>query len=124
MSILPPTSRYCFRQGTGTVPKLGLAQSYWALSQREISIERALEDACSEGFEYFEVGLCEERLAETRTLLDRFPLKLIAQGWATSAQDATIFLKHAVEFHAIALNMHLGHAYLTTSEAVDLVGDV
>jgi hypothetical protein len=105
-------------------PALGLAQSFWALGQRELSIHRALADACSEGYEYFEVGLREERLAETTDLLKRFPLKLIAQGWATSASEASVFVERAAEFQAVALNMHLGHAYLTTTEAVDLVGEV
>ncbi len=97
-----------------------MAQSFWALTEREIPIAQALEEVLSEGFEYFEVGLREERLAETEALLSRFNLKLIAQGWATSTNEAILFLQRAVELKAIALNLHLGHAYLTTSEAVDL----
>jgi hypothetical protein len=124
MPNLFPSSKYCFRQPGGIVPALGMAQSFWALSQREIPMAQALENACSEGFEFFEVGLREDRLTETKVLLNQFPLKLIAQGWATSAKDATVFLERAVEFKAIALNMHIGHAYLTTDEAADLVGDI
>lgn len=117
-------SKYCFRQRGAQIPTLGLAQSFWALSQREVPIDQALEDACLEGFEFFEIGLREDRFAETRDLLNRFPPTLIAQGWATSAKEATIFLQRASDFQAIALNMHLGHAYMTMDEAVDLVGDV
>lgn len=124
MSNQLANSKYCFRRSGGTVPTLGLAQSFWALTQREVPLPQALEDACSEGFEFFEVGLREDRLSQTKDLLNRFPLTLIAQGWATSAKEAAIFLQRAANFNAIALNMHLGHAYMTTSEAVDLVGDV
>ena len=117
-------TKYCFRKPGATTPALGLAQSFWALTRREIPIETSLEEACREGFEYFEVGLSEDRLAETKALLDRFPLKLIAQGWAPSAGEATVFFQRAAELGAIALNLHLGHAYLTTNEAVDMIGQV
>jgi hypothetical protein len=52
----PSSSEHPFRRTGGTVPKLGLAQSFWALSQRKIPNERALEGACLDGFEYVEVG--------------------------------------------------------------------
>ncbi len=117
-------TKYCFRKPGATSPSLGLAQSYWALTHREIPMEESLEQACGDGFEYFEVGLSEDRLAETRALLERFPLKLIAQGWASSAGEATAFFERAAELGAVALNLHLGHAYLTTNEAVDMVGEV
>ncbi len=118
------TSKYFLANPGGKTPALGLAQSFWALTQREIPTAQSLEEACFQGFEYFEVGIREERLVETRALLNAFPLKLIAQGWAVSANEAIIFLQRAVEFQAIALNLHLGHAYLATSEAVDLIGEV
>jgi hypothetical protein len=117
-------SKYCFRRAGGTSPTLGLAQSFWALTQRDISIEKSLESACSEGFEYFEAGLREERLAQIAAILKTFPVKLIAQGWATTAEDAAAFLGRAAELHAIAINMHLGHAYMTVPEASDLIADV
>jgi hypothetical protein len=85
---------------------------------------RSLQAACKEGVEYFEVGLRDERLDQTRDLLDTFPLKLIAQGFATSAGEADCFFQRALEFRAVALNLHLGHAYLSTTEAVDLAGEV
>jgi hypothetical protein len=116
--------KYCFRKLGYTVPALGLAQSYWALSQREVPIGQALADACSEGYDYFEVGLREERLDETTQLLKQFPLRLIAQGWASSAQEASIFFERAAQLHAVALNMHLGHAYMSIDESVDLVEEV
>ncbi len=87
-------------------------------------MEASLEQACRDGFEYFEAGLSEDRISETRALLRRFPLKLIAQGWAPSAGEAAAFFQRAAELGAIALNLHLGHAYLTTSEAVDMTGEV
>ena len=117
-------SRYLFRRTDATAPSLGLAQSFWALGQREISLAQSLESACADGFEYFEVGLREDRLAETASLLKAFPLKLIAQGWATAAGEARVFLERAVELGAVAINFHLGHAYLTADEAVLMVDDV
>ena len=116
--------RYCFRNPSATGPALAFAQSLWALGQRELPIADALEHAVAEGYEYLEVGMHEETLAETGNLLRNFPLKLIAQGWATSAQQATIFFRRAEDLGAQALNMHLGHAYMTINEAVDLVGAV
>ena len=117
-------SRYLFRRADATAPSLGLAQSFWALGQREISFAQSLESACADGFEYFEVGLRDDRLAETASLLKAFPLKLIAQGWATAAGEARVFLERAVELGAVAINFHLGHAYLTADEAVLMVDDV
>jgi hypothetical protein len=118
-------SKYCFRQAKGTGPALRLVESFWALSQRELPVERALEQACiNNGLEYFEAGLRDERLATIKALLSRFSLKLIAQGWATSAKEADQFIQRAAELQAVALNMHLGHAYMTTCEAADLVGAV
>jgi hypothetical protein len=117
-------SRYLFRRTDATAPSLGLAQSFWALGQREISLAQSLESACADGFEYFEVGLREDRLAETASLLKAFPLKLIAQGWATAVGEARVFLERAVELGAVAINVHLGHAYLTADEAALMVDDV
>ena len=67
-------SKYFLRKAGGAAPALGLAQSFWALTQREISIAQSLEEACSEGFEYFEVGLLDDRLAETEALLKAFQI--------------------------------------------------
>ena len=86
-------SKYCFRSAKQAAPALGLVQSLWALDERELPIDRSLEIACSEGSEYLEIGLREERLAESKALLNRFPLKLIAQGWATSADDSIVFFQ-------------------------------
>lgn len=72
----------------------------------------------------FEVGLREDRLAETASLLKVFPLKLIAQGWAATAGELRVFLERAVELGAVAINVHLGHAYLTPDEAALMVDDV
>ncbi len=116
--------KHFLRKAGAKVPEIDLAQSCWALTQRQVPIEESLEYACFEGFEYFEAGLREERLAETRVLRKKFPLKLIAQGWAASTKQAIVFFQRALEFGAIALNLYLGHAFFTTSEAVDLVGDV
>ncbi len=114
-------SKYCFRSPGARVPSLAFSQSFWALTHREISIDLSLERACNAGVKYFEVGLSEERLAMTEALLKRFPLKLIAQGWATSLLEVTIFLDRARQFGAEALNLHLGHAYMTADEAVSLI---
>ena len=117
-------SRYIFRKTDATAPSLGLAQSFWALGQREISLAQSLEEACADGFEYFEVGLREDRLAETASLLKAFPLKLIAQGWAATAKEARVFLERAVELGAVAINIHLGHAYLPANDAALMVDDM
>jgi hypothetical protein len=117
-------SRYIFRKTGATAPSLGLAQSFWALGKREILLAQSLEEACADGFEYFEVGLLEDRLSETASLLKAFPLKLIAQGWAATAGEARVFLERAVERGAVAINIHLGHAYLTADEAALMVDDV
>jgi len=117
-------SKYCFRHSGASTPRLAFAQSFWALSERTISISQALEEAEREGYEYFEVGLRSERVAETTSILERFPLRLIAQGWAATAGEATFFLQRAADFKAAALNLHLGHAYMTALEAVDLIGQV
>ena len=118
------TAKYFLEQPEVDAPVLGLAQSFWALTERDIPITKSLQAACKEGFEYFEVGLRDERLAQTRELLDAFPLKLIAQGFATSADEAACYLQRAVDLKAVALNLHLGHAYLAASEAVDMAGEV
>ena len=124
MTTLSSGSKYFLRDSGADEPRLGLAQSFWALTDRDVTRAQALEDACSSGFEYFEVGLREERFEATRQLLTQFPLKLIAQGWAVTAEEAFLFIERAVDFAALALNLHLGHAYLSTSEAVDLIGIV
>ncbi len=117
-------SRFPFRKTDAAAPSLGLAQSFWALGQREISLAQSLEEACADGFEYLEVGLREDRLAETSSLLKAFPLKLIAQGWAATAEEARVFLERAAELGAVAINIHLGHAYLTADEAALMVDEV
>jgi hypothetical protein len=117
-------SKYCFRAPGAKAPSLGFSESFWALTGREISIELSLERACSAGFEYFEVGLREDRLAMAEALLRDFPLKLIAQGWATTFFEAEVFLDRARKLGAVALNLHLGHAYMTADEAISLVGQV
>lgn len=107
------TSRYLFRDSSNAAgPRLALAQSYWALQEREISIEDALTRSCEEGFEYLEAGLREERMVSLRTILRTLPLKFIAQGWASTIEDAIPFFERAIELNAIAMNLHLGHAYL------------
>lgn len=117
-------SKYIFRQSATAAPSLGLAESFWALSKRADSISDALKDAVSDGCGYLEVGLREERLDETRSLLNHFQLRLIAQGWARTAEDAVVYLQRAVDLRAAALNLQLGHAYLSLQEAVDLIGEV
>jgi len=107
------TSRYLFRDSSNTAgPRLALAQSYWALQEREISIEDALARSCEEGFEYLEAGLREDRMARLRAILRALPLKFIAQGWASTVEDAIPFFERAIELNAVAMNLHLGHAYL------------
>jgi hypothetical protein len=101
-----------------------LAQSFWALGERELTMSEALEKACDEGFAYLEVGLREDRLPELAGLMKRFPLSLIAQGWAANAHDARTWFERAETFNALALNLHLGHAYLAEEEAVAMVDEV
>ena len=120
----PPNSKYFLRRPGSATPALGLAQSFWALTGRDVPVTQALEQACLEGCAYLEVGLSEERLAETRELLQAFPVQLLAQGWATSATDAGVYLQRAADLRAVALNLQLGHAYLTAAQAADLVGEV
>lgn len=115
------SSKYCFRSPGAKAPSLAFSQSFWALTSREIPIELSLEKAYNAGFEYFEVGLREDRLARVEALLKRFPLKLIAQGWAKNDSEATVFFDRARQFGAVALNLHLGHAYMATDEALSLI---
>lgn len=124
MSNPSTQSKYIFRQSLAAAPSLGFAESFWALSQRPDSIADALERAVLDGFGYLEVGLREERLDETRSLLKRLPLRLIAQGWARSAEDAIAYLQRAADLSASALNLQLGNAYLSLHEATDLIGEV
>lgn len=119
-----PHPRYCFRRPGATAPSLAFSQSFWALTGRDIEIARSLEQACEAGFEYFEVGLREDRLTATQALLRQFPLKLIAQGWATSLPEVAVFVDRAVQHDAVAINLHLGHAYMTEDEAVHLISQV
>jgi len=116
-------SKYCFRLPGRTAPALALSQSYWALTQREISISESLEAACKEGYEYFEAGLSEDRMEEIASLLKRFPLKLIAQGWTNTAAEAATFMQRAVSLGAVAFNLHLGHAFLSASQAAEMVAE-
>lgn len=116
-------SKYCFRQPGRTTPALALSQSYWALTQREISIDESLEAACKEGYEYFEAGLSEDRMEEIASLLKRFPLKLIAQGWTNTAAEAAAFMQRAAQLGAVAFNLHLGHAFLSANQAADMVAE-
>src|SRR5579862_4700849 len=126
MEILATSSmaKYCFRSPGGTAPGLAFSQSLWALIGRESRIELSLEQACHEGFTYIEVGLREDRLSVTEALLKKFPLKLIAQGWATTLSEAVLFFARASQLGAVALNLHLGHAYMPLREAVSLIGHV
>jgi len=114
-------SKYCFRCPGAIAPELAFSQSFWALTEREISIELSLEKACDAGCTYFEVGLREDRLATAEALLKKFPLKLIAQGWAATCPEATVFFERAKQLGAVAINLHLGHAYMTVDEAASLI---
>jgi hypothetical protein len=124
MLSLVQGSKYCFRRSGSKAPSLSMAHSFWALKQRERTIDQLLDEASSDGFEYCEVGLRDEYVTEMRGLMNKHPLKLIAQGWAASVDEAVIYLQRAVEIQAIALNLHLGHAYFTANEAVDFVEGV
>ncbi|SDF38840.1 sugar phosphate isomerase/epimerase family protein [Terriglobus roseus] len=115
--------RYLFRNANQASPRLAFAQSYWALQEREQSIEESLERACASGFEYLEAGLRDERMAPLRSILKRMPLTLIAQGWASTVQEATVFFQRAVELGAVAMNLHLGHAYLKDEDALRMVDE-
>jgi hypothetical protein len=118
-------SKYPFRTDDGnSAPSLGFAQSYWALTERESKMAESLEQACREGFAYLEVGLREDRLPELSSLLKRLPLSLIAQGWAADAADARTWFERAERFNALALNLHLGHAYLPEDEAAAMLDQV
>jgi hypothetical protein len=121
---IPSWSKYCFRSPGATAPALAFSQSLWALMGREDPIELSLEQACTEEFTYLEVGLREDQLAIAEGPLKRFPLKLIAQGWATTLSDAVRFLDRAAQLGAVALNLHLGHAYMPVDEAACLIGEV
>ncbi len=123
MLVESTNSKYCFRQPGRTAPALALSQSYWALTQREIPISDSLETACKEGYEYFEAGLSEDRLSEIEALLKRFPLKLIAQGWANTIAETIPFMRRAVSLGAVAFNLHLGHAFLSAAEAAALAAE-
>lgn len=116
--------KYCFRAAGSRMPALAFAQSFWALTARDMSIEASLEHACEAGFRYLEVGLREERLEKTAALLKSFPLQLIAQGWVATSDEAEIFFDRASQFDAAAINLHLGHAYMTTEEACALIAEV
>lgn len=113
--------RYCFRNANQSSPGLALAQSYWALQEREQSIEESLEQACASGVEYLEAGLREDRMASLRSILKHMPLTLIAQGWASTVSEATVFFQRAAELGAVAMNLHLGHAYLGEEDAARMV---
>ncbi len=114
--------RYLFRDTSNHAgPRLALAQSYWALQERETSIEDALAHAYANGFEYLEAGLREDRMAPLRAILKTHPLKLIAQGWTPTLEGAIPFFERAIELNAVAMNLHLGDAYLHDVESERLV---
>lgn len=115
--------RYLFRNANQASPHLAFAQSYWALQEREQSIDESLERACASGFEYLEAGLREDRMTSLRSILKRMPFTLIAQGWASTVQEATVFFQRAVELGAVAMNLHLGHAYLKDEDALRIVDE-
>ena len=121
---LPVTARYSIRERGLGKPALRFAHSYWALQQRAQPIAQALELACRNGFTYLEAGLSEERMPSLRNLLRDLPLRLVAQGWAATAEEAQPFLERAAELNAVAINLHLGHAFLSTVEALRLLEDV
>jgi hypothetical protein len=88
---------------------------------RDVPLRESVERGFADGFEYFEVGLSEERLPETREILSSVPVKLIAQGWASTVDEATVFFERAASLGAAAINLHLGHAYLAMEEAAGVV---
>ena len=117
-------SRYFLRSSGQSAPTLGLAESFWALQNRDLSLFDSIEQAVEDGFGYFEVGLRPERVQEARRLVSQFDLLLIAQGWATTASEAIFYFQQAADLKAVALNLQLGHAYMSSSEAIDLFGQV
>ncbi len=118
-------SKYPFRAGdSATATSLGLAQSFWALGEREWTLVESLEKACDEGFAYLEAGMREDRLPELASLMRRLPLSLIAQGWAADAPEARTWFERAERFNAVALNLHLGHAYLAEEQAVAMLDEI
>ncbi len=121
MKILENKSRYFLMDPTGGPPRMALAHSFWALQEREQLLLASLEQGIAAGFEFFEAGLREDRMTELRSLLERLPLKLIAQGWATTIGELEPFLQRAMCLKAVAFNLHLGHAFHTVDEAVALM---
>lgn len=118
------TSRYPFREKSRTAAGLALAQSFWALTERAMPMMASLELAVQEGVTFFEAGLREDRMPVIQEVLQRFPLRLIAQGWALNAAEAEPFFQRAARLGAEALNLHLGHAYLSNDEAAALIETV
>jgi hypothetical protein len=114
-------ARYCFRRDGSIHPSFGLVQSLWACNRDGASIERSLSERCSEGFEYLEVSVRTNRDKDTDTLLRRFPLRLIAQASATSRKQIPYCFTRARDLGAVALNLHLGHAYMSGQDAAELI---
>lgn len=112
--------RYFLRSSGQSTPTLSLAESFWALQNRDLSISDSIERSIEDGVGYFEVGLRPERVEETRRLVSRFGLSLIAQGWVATVPEAIIYFQRAAGLNAVALNLQLGHAHMSSNEASDL----
>ncbi len=94
---------------------------FGALSEMALPVEELLEIAVGESTEYLEVGLREERLAETARLLGTLQSKTNCSGVASTAADASIYIERAMDLGAVAINLHLGHAYMSEIECVELL---
>ncbi len=112
---------YPFRLTGASEPELAFAASFWALSGRSTPIEQGVQEACEAGCSFLEVGLRAERLGLVKELLDRFPLQLVAQGFANTIEEAAVYFQRALDLGSVAINLHLGHAYLSAQEAEGLV---
>ena len=72
-------------------------------------------------FEYFEVGLRPERIAPASKILRESGLKLIGQGWAKTFDEAKPYFDLAHSLGAVAINMQLGHAFMSANKVAELV---
>jgi sugar phosphate isomerase/epimerase len=112
------------RVGDGTAPpRLALGHSYWSLSNLAEAPAAYFPKLLDQGFEVLEIAMFDFQL-EDAARAKAEGLAIIGQGLCGTAEETKPYIAAAAELGAIAINIHLGHAFMAPAEAADVVNEV
>jgi hypothetical protein len=107
----------------GSPPRLVLGHSYWSLSNLADEPAAYLPKLLEHGFEVLEIALFDFHL-EAAARAKAEGLAIIGQGLCGTAEETKPYIEAAAALGVIAINIHLGHAFMAPTEAADAVNEV